>query len=168
MCYGDASDPDWGSYLNYDVDEHAEWMLAREAIEHEVASVWYEGVLWGMSSHEERGFRDDFDLWPLIEGGLDISREGTIYVAREWFAHVRRYGRSMNASFLGECAAWHWQWKPDDPRAIELFGRLRKTGRHLTEGEGTDWDGYRVMRCSGHLLMMHLATPSLSTVVRWA
>ena len=166
MCYGDASDPDWGSYLNYDVDENAEWMRAREAIEVDVASVWYEGVLWGLSSYEHRGFRDDFDLWPLIRGGLDIAREGTFYTAREWFCHVRRYGKGLNASFLGECAAWHYRWKPDEPGALDLFGRLRETGQQLTEGEGTDWDSYRVMRCGGHLLLMHMACVDLRAVVR--
>lgn len=162
----DASDPDWGSYLVEDVDEHAEWMRAREAIEVDVASVRYEGVLWGLSTHDPSGFRDDFDLWPLIQGGLDIAREGTFYVAREWFCHVRRYGKSLNASFLGECAAWHYRWKPDDPRALDLFGRLRGAWQHLTEGEGMDSDDYRAMRCGGHLLLMHMACVDLRAVVR--
>jgi hypothetical protein len=166
MRYGDASDPDWGSYLTYDVDEHAEWMRAREAIEVDVASVRYEGVLWGMSTHDPSGFREDFDLFPLIQGGLDIAREGTFYVARDWFGHVRRYGKGLNASFLGECAAWHYKWEPGDARAVALFRRLRNAGQHLPEGEGMDWDGYRIMRCSGHLLLMHMLAVELSAVTR--
>jgi len=162
----DASDPDWGSYLVEDVDEHAEWMRAREAIEVDVASVRYEGVLWGLSTYDPSGFRNDFNLWPLVRGGLDISREGPFYVARGWFAHVRRYGKGLNASFLGKCAVWHYRWKPDDPRALDLFGQLRGAAQHLPEGEGMDWDGYRVMRRGGHLLLMHFAAVSLSAVVR--
>ena len=162
----DASDPDWASYLVEEVDEHAEWMRAREVIEAGVASVRYEGTLWGLATNEPSGFREDFDLFPLIQGGLDIAREGTFYVARDWFCHVRRYGKGLNASFLGECAAWHCQWKPDDPRAVALFGRLSAAARHLAEGDGVDWDGYRVMRRGGHLLLMHMAAVELAAVRR--
>lgn len=164
----DASDPDWGSYLTYDVDEHAEWMRAREALISELGMVFYEGTLWGLATHDPSGFREDFDLWPLVQGGLDIAREGAFYVAREWFCHVRRYGKGLNASFLGECPGWHYRWKRDEPSALDLFGGLREAGQHLTEGEGMDWDGHRIMCCGGHLLLMHLAAVSLSAVVRCA
>ncbi len=154
--YGDASDPDWCSYLVEPVDEHAEWMRMREALTRELALVFYEGSLYGMATHQGWGYRDDFDVWPLIQGGLDISREGAFYITREWFCHVRRYGKSVNASFLGECEGWT---RGLEGRVeIDLLGRLRQE-TNLKEGEGADWheDGhlYRVMRRNDHLLMVN-------------
>lgn len=87
-------------------------------------------------------------------------------MARGWFAHVRRYGKGVNASFLGECAGWHGKQDPDDPRTLDLFDRLRTAAHLLQEGDGMDWDGYRVMRCGGHLLLMHRAAVELAAATR--